>query len=76
MEVEHQVVTIFAGTNGFADAVSTTQMAQWQADLIAYMEVSHPEIVRDIAEKKAITDATRASLLKALDAFRSSWQPT
>src|SRR5829696_1666255 len=74
MEVEHQVVTIFAGTNGFADAVSTTQMAQWQADLIAYLEASHPEIVRDIAEKKAISDATRASLLKALDAFRSSWQ--
>jgi hypothetical protein len=37
------------------------------------MEASYPEIVRDIAEKKAISDATRASLLKALDAFRSSW---
>jgi len=74
MEVQHQVVAIFAGTNGFADAVSITNMAQWQADLIAYMEASYPEIVRDITEKKAITDANRASLLKALDAFRSSWQ--
>ena len=74
MEVQHQVVAIFAGTNGFADAVSITTMAQWQADLIAYMEASYPEIVRDITEKKAITDANRTSLLKALDAFRSSWQ--
>ena len=74
MSMEHQVVAIFAGTNGFADAVSTTHMAQWQADMIAYMEASYPEVVRDIAEKKAITDANRANLLKALDAFRSSWQ--
>jgi F-type H+-transporting ATPase subunit alpha len=73
MEVQHQVVAIFAGTNGFADNVSPNNMAQWQADMIAYMEASYPEIVRDIAEKKAISDATRANLLKALDAFRSSW---
>jgi len=37
------------------------------------MEASHPEVVREIAEKKAISDSTRANLLKALDAFRSSW---
>ena len=73
MAVEHQVVAIFAGTNGFADNVSPNNMAQWQADMIAYMEASYPEVVRDIAEKKAISDATRANLLKALDAFRSSW---
>jgi len=73
MEVQHQVLAIFAGTNGFADHVSPNNMAQWQADMIAYMEASHPEIVRDITEKKAISDATRANLLKALDAFRSSW---
>jgi len=74
MEVQHQVVAIFAGTNGFADNVSPNNMAQWQADMIAFMEASYPEIVRDITEKKAITDANRANLLKALDAFRSSWQ--
>jgi len=74
MEVQHQVVAIFAGTNGFADAVSPNNMAQWQADMIAFMEASYPEVVRDIIEKKAITDANRANLLKALDAFRSSWQ--
>ena len=74
MEVQHQVVAIFAGTNGFADNVSPNAMAQWQMDMIAYMEASHPEVVRDITEKKAISDATRANLVKALDAFRSSWQ--
>jgi F-type H+/Na+-transporting ATPase subunit alpha len=74
MSLEHQVVAIFAGTNGFADNVGLTHMAKWQTDLINYMEASYPEIVRDIAEKKTISDATRATLLKVLDAFRNTWQ--
>jgi F-type H+-transporting ATPase subunit alpha len=74
MSLEHQVVTIFAGTNGFADAVPLVSMAKWQADLISFMEASYPEILRAIAERKAIADDTRANLLKALDALRNSWQ--
>jgi F-type H+-transporting ATPase subunit alpha len=49
-------------------------MAQWQADLLRFMESSYPELGRDVIEKKAITDSTRGNLLKALDAFRHSWQ--
>jgi F-type H+-transporting ATPase subunit alpha len=74
MSLEHQVMAIFAGTNGFADAVPVSSMAKWQADLINYMDATYPEVVRDIAEKKVISDANRASLVKALDAFRASWQ--
>jgi F-type H+-transporting ATPase subunit alpha len=74
MEVQHQVMVIFAGTNGFADNVPLDKMQQWQADLLKYMESSYPEIGRDIVEKKAITDSNRSALNKALDAFRHSWQ--
>jgi F-type H+-transporting ATPase subunit alpha len=49
-------------------------MAQWQADLIRYMETSYPEIGKDIVTKKAIADDNRAALMKALEAFRAGWQ--
>jgi F-type H+-transporting ATPase subunit alpha len=49
-------------------------MAQWQADLLKFMESSYPEIGREIVEKKMITDSNRANMTKALDAFRHSWQ--
>ena len=74
MSLEHQVLVIFAGTSGFADAVPTTSMPKWQDDLINYMEASYPEIVKDIAEKKAIADTNRSALLRALGAFRNTWQ--
>ena len=74
MEVENQVIVIFAGTNGYADNVPLEKMAQWQADLIRYMETSYPEIGRDIVTRKAIGDDNRAALTKALDAFRAGWR--
>jgi F-type H+-transporting ATPase subunit alpha len=69
-----QVIAIFAGTNGFADLVPLDKMAQWQAELLRYMEASYPEIGKEINEKKMITDETRANLMKALDSFRAGWQ--
>jgi F-type H+-transporting ATPase subunit alpha len=74
MSLQDQVIVLFAGTNGYADQVPLTNMAQWQTDLLKFMEASHPEVGRDITEKKMITDSNRASMIKALDAFRHTWQ--
>lgn len=73
MELEEQVIVIFAGTNGYADSVPLEKMAQWQTDLIRYMATSYPEIGKDIVAKKTITDDNRAALVKALDGFRAGW---
>jgi F-type H+-transporting ATPase subunit alpha len=74
MSLSDQVIVLFAGTNGYADQVPVTNMAQWQADLLRFMESSYPEVGRDITEKKAITDSNRQSMVKALDAFLHTWQ--
>jgi proton translocating ATP synthase, F1 alpha subunit len=74
MSLSDQVIAMFAGTNGYADGVPVGSMAQWQTDLLKFMESSHPEIGRDIVDKRMITDSTRANMMKALDAFRHSWQ--
>jgi len=74
MSLWDQVIILFAGTNGYADQVPLANMPQWQTDLLKFMESSYPEIGRDIGEKKMITDGNRAGMVKALDAFRHSWQ--
>lgn len=74
MSLFDQVIVLFAGTNGYADSIPVSKMAQWQADLLRFMESSYPDIGKDIAEKKVITDSNRANLTKALDAFLHSWQ--
>jgi F-type H+-transporting ATPase subunit alpha len=74
VDLENQVMLIFAGTNGFASGVPVEKMAQWQLDLIRYMETSYPEVGKDIVEKKRITDENKEKLIKALEGFRAGWQ--
>jgi F-type H+-transporting ATPase subunit alpha len=74
ISLENQVIVIFAGTNGYADKVPVEQVKTWEAALVRFMETSHPEIGKDIAEKKRITDETQARLRQALEAFMSTWQ--
>jgi F-type H+-transporting ATPase subunit alpha len=74
MSLSEQVILLFAGTNGFADNVPLSKMSQWQVDLIKYMESSYPEVGKDIADRKMISDANRENLTKALDAFIRGWQ--
>jgi F-type H+/Na+-transporting ATPase subunit alpha len=74
MSLSDQVIALFAGTNGYADAVPLDKMPQWQTDLLKFMESSHPEVGKDITNARMITDANRVSLTKALDAYRNTWQ--
>ena len=68
------MIVLFAGTNGYADQVPIASMAQWQTDLLRFMDSSYPEVGRDIIEKKMITDGNRQAMVKALDAFSHTWQ--
>jgi len=74
VELQNQVIIIFAGTNGFASDVPVDKMAPWQVDLARYMEASYPEVGKDILEKNRITDETKEILTKALEGFRAGWQ--
>jgi F-type H+/Na+-transporting ATPase subunit alpha len=73
MSLEHQVIEIFAGTQGFADKVPIDRMREWEIELLRFMDASHPAIGKDIAEKKRITPETEAALREALKAFGTTW---
>jgi F-type H+-transporting ATPase subunit alpha len=74
MSLENQVIVLFAGTNGYADQVPVEKMRQWEMDLVRYIETTYPEIGKSIAAENKITDDNRAAMVKALDAFKISWQ--
>lgn len=74
MSLENQVIELFAGTQGYADHVPLERMRAWEIALLRYMESSHPEIGRSIAENKRITPETEEKLRAALEAFRATWQ--
>ncbi len=74
VSLAHQVVTIFAGTNGYADEVPVEKMRIWEIDLVKFIDQSHPELARDIVEKKLISPDTEKKLREALATFKLTWQ--
>jgi len=73
MSLENQVIEIYAGTQGYADAVPMERMRDWEISLLRYMETSHPEIGRLIAEEKRISPEVETRLRSALDSFKATW---
>ena len=74
LSLEHQVVALFAATQGFADRVPVTEIKAYQAAALREMDTSHPELLSDIATRMEITRETDAGLRKALETFSLSWQ--
>jgi F-type H+/Na+-transporting ATPase subunit alpha len=74
MSLEHQVVVMFAATNGFADQVPVDQVLDWEADLTQFMDNTYPTILNDIATRKVLTDETMEHLREVLKAFTVSWK--
>ena len=73
LSLENQVTVIYAGTRGYADKVSLERMRAWEQALLRFMETSYPDVGKDIADKKRITDENEVRLRSALDAFTSVW---
>ncbi len=71
--VEHQVIALYAGTKGYLDKVEINRMAEWESAFLRYMDTAHPEVGRDIVEKKRITEETEAALKAATESFMATW---
>jgi F-type H+-transporting ATPase subunit alpha len=74
LSLASQVAILFAGTNGYADEISIDRMQDWQVNLLRYLETSHSDLMKEIGEKKQITEETEKALQEALKTFNSTWQ--
>lgn len=66
---EEQTVSIFAGTQGYIDAVPVQDVVRYEAAMLSEMRSKHADILKDIRDSKDLSDATRAKLKDALEAF-------
>jgi len=73
MDVEKQVLAIWAATNGYVDDVAIEDVRKFEADLLKFVENSHPGLLAEISEKKNLTDDIKKSLKQVLEDFKDQW---
>src|SRR5699024_5079937 len=62
MGFEEQVVSIFAGVNGYLDAIATKDVVRFERAFLTEMKSRHADVLATIRSEKDLSDATRAKL--------------
>src|SRR5690606_1658240 len=70
MPVENQVAIIYALTNGYLDDVSVEQIKIWERDFHIFLRTQRPEILRDIVEKRDLTEENEQALVAAIKLYK------
>ncbi|MCH7566846.1 MAG: F0F1 ATP synthase subunit alpha [Nitrospirae bacterium] len=70
MAVADQVLTIYAGVNGFVDDVPVNKIKQFEEDLVRYFSEHHPQLKKDIVSKSKIDEAFATELKQMIATFK------
>ncbi len=71
MPVEEQVVSIYAGSNGWIDDVPIGEVRRFETEMLEFIRANHSELLEQIREKGELPD--EEALKKALQAFKDSF---
>ena len=72
--VEEQVVSIWAGANGYLDDVPVEDVSRFETDFLDYLRRSHAGILQTIRESLALAEDTVTALKDAVAEFRKGFE--
>ena len=73
LPIEEQVVTIFAGVNGYTDAIEVNQVTKFEARLLDEIRSKGQDILKAIRTEKELSEETQAKLTKFMDDFTKTY---
>lgn len=72
MPVADQVLSIFAGVNGFLDDVPVSKVREFEAGLLDYIKQKHPQIRDEVVTRKKIDDEFGGQLKQIISEFKKT----
>jgi F-type H+-transporting ATPase subunit alpha len=76
MDVEKQILIIYAGSNGYLDEFGVDECGAFESELYKYFDVHHKDLLGSLATKGGLSDDVKAALKKALDEFKEQFKAT
>jgi F-type H+-transporting ATPase subunit alpha len=73
LKMEEQVVTIYAGVNGYLDAIPVNRVRAFEDGLLVLMRTQHQGLLDTIRDSRDLDDATAAKLKAAVDAYAKTF---
>jgi F-type H+-transporting ATPase subunit alpha len=73
MPVEEQVVSIYAGVNGFIDNVPVNAVTRFESALLSHFRSDHSDVLGKIRETKTLDDDTAGQLKSIIGEFAKTF---
>jgi F-type H+-transporting ATPase subunit alpha len=73
MKVEEQVVVIFAGVNGYLDAIEVSDVGRFEAGLMDHMRSVAQDVLNTIRDEQKLSEDTESKLSAAIEAFAKNF---
>ena len=70
MPVEKQVLSLFAGVNGYIDDLAVTDVRRFEAELISFAENGYPGVLQAIREKKELSKEIKQQVEALIKEFK------
>jgi F-type H+-transporting ATPase subunit alpha len=74
--VERQVISIWAGTNGYLDDVQVDDVSRFEAEFLDHIDANHPQLPEYIREKGDLPEDIEQQLHDAVKEFRRRFRPS
>lgn len=73
MPVEHMVLIIYSGVNGFLDKLNINKVLEFERALIPYISANHPDIFEEVRTKLSISPELDAKIKTVLSDFSKTF---
>ncbi len=71
MSLSQEIVVLFAGTKGFIDKYDIEKVRTYEEQLLSFVESKHPDIMKEIEEKKIISPELEKKMKEVFTSFDS-----
>jgi F-type H+-transporting ATPase subunit alpha len=76
VHVVDQVMSIYAGTQGFLDDVPVREVSRWEAEFLRFMRDQKSEVRNGIERERKVTPEIEEKLKAALHEFKAAYRST
>ncbi|MCH7874950.1 MAG: F0F1 ATP synthase subunit alpha [Gemmatimonadetes bacterium] len=71
LPVEHQILMIYAVTNGYLDDVEPADIQKWEEDFLDFVDANRADVVSAIRTKRQLDDDLTDQIKQAIEAFKA-----
>ena len=75
LDVVDQVMSIFAGSEGFLDDVAVKEVQRWESEFLAFMREQKASVRDALAREKKLTEPILVDLKAAINEFKGRYRP-